>query len=33
MKDKALQLYEEPVGSVGDPCDEDLLASGHGEVR
>ena len=33
VKDKTLQLDEEPVRSVGDSCDEDLLASRHGEVR
>ena len=33
MKDETLQVDEEPVRSVGDSCDEDLLAGPHGEVR
>ena len=33
MKDESLQLDEEPVRSVGDSRDEELLAGRHGEVR
>ena len=33
MKDEALQLDEESIGTMRDSCDEDLLACGHCEVR